>query len=369
MSQKLQRDQRGIASIMVTLIMMIVISLIVVGFAQVTRRNQREALDQQLSTQAFYAAESGVNDTTKVLKSVLTSGGTLTPKTDCTNSGAYAGLTASSTLGSGVSYACILVDPTPTTLTYTSIQNQRSTVVPIDTDQDLRSLTFSWGADGTNTNPTACNDSSNNYLALPPAIGSNSWGCSYGLLRVDLVQITSGTPLTAAGLSNYTLTFFLKPTNIGATNEPSVSTFQSYDPVSTGQRVFIVATKCSNGTCSAKINFTNTYFPRLSPIGRQYYARLSGMYRNVANLTISGTGSSGAVHFSNAQAVIDSTGKAQDQLRRISVRLPLLESNTDLLPNNALQSAGSICKRYYITAPVAGVSGLPTTPTPNMCMN
>jgi len=50
MSAKLSKNQTGLVSIMVTIIMMLVISLIVLGFATVTRRNTREALDRQLST-------------------------------------------------------------------------------------------------------------------------------------------------------------------------------------------------------------------------------------------------------------------------------------------------------------------------------
>lgn len=44
---------------MITIVMMVVISLIVVGFTQVANRNRRQSLDRQLSTQAFYVAESG----------------------------------------------------------------------------------------------------------------------------------------------------------------------------------------------------------------------------------------------------------------------------------------------------------------------
>jgi Tfp pilus assembly protein PilX len=54
--------QAGMVSIMVTMILMVVLSLIVIGFAQIARRNSRQSLDRQLSTSAFYAAEAGVND-------------------------------------------------------------------------------------------------------------------------------------------------------------------------------------------------------------------------------------------------------------------------------------------------------------------
>lgn len=351
MSKTVSQDQRGVASILVTLIMMIVISLIVVGFAQVTRRNQREALDQQLSTQAFYAAETGVNDTTNILKQSLSGGAASLPsKTDCTNSGIYASLVPN--LSSGVSYSCVLVDPAPTTLMYTSIQNQRTTVVPISTNQALQNLTFVWGPDGSVSNPASCND---NGLTLPV---TTSWTCSFGLLRIDLVQITNATK-DAVTLENNTITFFLKPTTSASTVDVATGSAPTLGSFSGGQRAFIVATKCSGGTCSATLNFTG------GAQGTQYYARLSGMYHNVANLVISGN--SGSATFANAQVVIDSTGKAQDQLRRISVRVPLLDSNTALMPNNLLQSGGSICKRYFIAPAVPGVPSVPTTPTPSMC--
>ncbi len=60
---KLKQNESGLAAIAVTMIIMGIVTLIVVGFATLMRREQRQALDQQLSTQAFYAAESGVNAT------------------------------------------------------------------------------------------------------------------------------------------------------------------------------------------------------------------------------------------------------------------------------------------------------------------
>ena len=63
-------DQKGMAAILITLIMMIVISLIVLGFAQITRHDQQQALDKQLSTEAFYAAESGINDAINAIQNL-----------------------------------------------------------------------------------------------------------------------------------------------------------------------------------------------------------------------------------------------------------------------------------------------------------
>ena len=59
--QAIARNQDGLVSIIIVVILMIVISIIVLSFAKVVRNEQRQTLDRQLSTQAYYAAESGVN--------------------------------------------------------------------------------------------------------------------------------------------------------------------------------------------------------------------------------------------------------------------------------------------------------------------
>ncbi len=49
----LSSDERGLAAVVVTVFVMIILSLVVLAFSQVARREQRQALDRQLSTQAF----------------------------------------------------------------------------------------------------------------------------------------------------------------------------------------------------------------------------------------------------------------------------------------------------------------------------
>ena len=73
--------------VLLTMILMIVVGLIVLGFAQISRRNQRQALDRQLSTQAFYAAETGVNDAANLIKTAVQAGTVVAAKPDCTSTG------------------------------------------------------------------------------------------------------------------------------------------------------------------------------------------------------------------------------------------------------------------------------------------
>ena len=129
----------------------------------------------------------------------------------------------------------------------------------------------------------------------------------------------------------------------------------------------LVAGSCTNGSsASCKLTITGL-------TSSQYYARVTSLYKD-ASLQVTGTTTSGAAAtFSDAQLMVDSTGKAQDELRRIQVRLSLLGLNstgstsntgansTNQLSDYALESTDSICKRFatmsgYYQNQVSGVT-------------
>ena len=61
--KQLQKDQNGIASIIIVVVIILILTLVVLAMSRNANREQRQALDRQLSSAAFYAAESGINDT------------------------------------------------------------------------------------------------------------------------------------------------------------------------------------------------------------------------------------------------------------------------------------------------------------------
>jgi hypothetical protein len=341
--------QAGMVSIMVTLVLMIVLSLIVLGFAQIARRNQRAALDRQLSSQAFYAAETGVNDVRNLIKNA--GGSNVPPKSDCTNgSGAtalfYAGLpSATLNAAANVSYTCVMVDPAPTSLNY-PLNTTSGFVVPlIASSGTINNLTFTWStADASNATPSnGCPTSATNVFS-----STSSWttsGCGYGVLRFDLVP-TSGT-FGVASLENGTMSSFAVPQRSGGTNTVGFSANGSQD---------LIGTHCTNTNCTLTIN---------SGLGgAQYYLRVSTLYKPVG-LQLSATdGSGNPVSFQGAQAVIDSTGKAQDVLRRVQVRVGLPGAGQNQTSDYAIQSTDSLCKRfvvmdnYYTSIAASAVPGM-----------
>lgn len=323
----LQTNQAGMVSIMVTMILMIVMSLIVIGFAQISRRNQREVLDRQLSTQAFYAAESGVND----VRNLMLSKGTPPAKTSCANTGAfYSLLNPTINAANNVSYSCVLVNPTPTQLQFNSIDNTDSTVVKIQSaGPAIAKLTLTWEPNPTVASPLAsCPPGALNAFS-----DSASWKCGYGVMRTDLVGADGA--LTANTLASRTMTTFGVPVP-GALGTQITYTQGTSNPSN------LVAVACTTTKCQMDITGMQVY--------NSYYLRLLSLYIGVP-LQINGTDINGnAVQFSGAQVVIDSTGKAQDVLRRIQTYVSATgRSDRNANPDNALSSFGSVCKRFSVT--------------------
>lgn len=325
------REQSGLVSIIVTMIIMIVLTLIVIGFATISRREQRQALDRQLSTQAFYAAESGVNDAIKALK---TPGFDFTKDyTNCNDPAIVSG-TQNQLDGTNVQYTCLLVDPSPTSLEYSPVSTDSSTVIPIVSKSGIAitSINLSWqDQSATNGEFRGCRPAGE-FPAINawPMPSPNTYDCTAGVLRIDLVPI-SGT-LSRTILMTNNLTAFLVPVNVGGGT-------LAYSVTSPDNRGKIASANCSSsGTpkwCNVTIN------PGLG--GNFYYLRVRSIYRS-NSLTITANG--GAVELTGAQATIDSTGKAVDVLRRVVVHVPLGTAGGDI-PDFAISSGDGICKKFY----------------------
>lgn len=326
-------NEKGLVSFMITIVMMVVISLIVMGFSQVVNRNRRQALDRQLSTQAFYAAESGVNDAVTQITARQTAGQPIVRQTTC--SGAEYPATIINTNPS-VSYTCILVNPTVPEIEVPP-STQSASVIPIKPVDSLGNpinatqLTFSWAvSQGQDPNPASCS-----LLGVYRTTVAET--CGYALLRVDLLRYTGQTSATA--LATDTSTFYMQPVRSGAAN---------YDFRQTSGRTFAsvkanhVAAACTAATqrCTAVIDLNGTNS------ASSYVARITGLYREPRNVLIDGTGGATNAWFSDAQATVDVTGKAQDVLRRVKVRVPLHDMGGNNVPLGGANSTATVCKRF-----------------------
>lgn len=311
--KSLRHDQTGMASFLITIFIMLVIGLIVMGFAQLTRRDQRQSLDRQLSVQAQYAAETGVNDAVRYLQTHPTF-----EKSDCNEvvpGQLISGYNDTLDAAGGVSYQCVLIDATPGDLKKQDVGINSNIVFPVQlaSGSPVTSITFQW-SNKSLTSPSGC-----------PGTGSYpTSGCNFPTLRGDIVPYpTTGSP-SRDSLLNGLYTFYANPSGGGSA---AYSSNAGSNPQSVGG-------SCSGAVCSITITGLSA---------DRYFVRLNAIY-GVADVTVLANGGGAANSLQGAQAVIDATGKASDVVKRIQVRVPL--AGTDGIPGFALQTQNSQCKRY-----------------------
>lgn len=331
-TSRLQPDENGMAAIFITVILMLVISLITLSFAQVTRREQRQSLDRQLAAQAFYAAESGVNVAQARIKS---SGLTNINKTTCDES-APAGLFTPGDFmvnaASSSEVTCLLINSKVTMLNYQGV-NSRSvpTLVQGDAGSTVNQISFSWQKSGDTTAPN-CNAA---VGSLPTGAAGDTF-CNQPLLRIDLVPLGTGVNLSQAALQAGQMSFFLYPHNgAGATNAGVPTTGQ------------MISTQCDTVTNAT----TEPYFCTANitvPVQNTYGVRIMSIY-GASDVAVfaRNAGTGGSATLINAQAVIDSTAKSQDVLRRVQARISL--THADDVPDFGLVSGAGLCKRYTVS--------------------
>jgi Tfp pilus assembly protein PilX len=374
----MKKDERGMASILVTMIMIIVITLIVIGFAQVARRNQREALDNQLSTQAYYAAESGVNAAVNYLSA--------NPNYSTNTMGNCKSFIAN-TLGSGANilnsgtntqYSCLMVDPDPNSLNVAPVTQGSATVLHIKDagGHALTALRIQW-SEQTNSNFPDTNPANNCNSAANGALPAyDAWKCPYGIVRMDLVNGANVSNTTLENNESVTSLYMVPSYQSGSpyTTKIAMSSTPGWQPVDPTAApnaacdsnpsdplspandvtcpVRVVHVQCSlaNG-CSLELD--------ISGGSSEYYARLTMMYQDSSSVTLTGADSVsglGSVNFVGGQAVIDSTGQSQDELRRIEVRVPIVSAANANSGSDALQTTDSICKRLTINSTSPGTT-------------
>ncbi len=331
-TQKLRNNEQGMAAIVITMVLMIVISLIVLGFAQVTRREQRQALDRQLVTQAYYAAESGVNlAQSRIAEYIFNNPGTAVLKDDCPEddggilqTGDYIIDSTSST-----EITCLLISSGLSNLSYQDVDTQ-SIVANVESTNPITEIAFSWQASSGADRSPGC---VNTPTQLRPASGAGAWGCNQPLLRVDIVPI--GASLSQAGLQGSQFTRFFYPVSAGGINTAAYSAgSMSVSPVST---------RCSSvpapGPYKCRSRITGL-------TGTRFGVRVMAIY-GTANLDISAYSGGSRQTLINGQLLIDSTAKANDILRRIQTRV---SSSANIVPDFGLVAGGTgLCKRYVIS--------------------
>lgn len=366
-------NQAGLASIVVVSVLVVVLSLIAIGFSRDMNRAVQQSANAGLGTAATYAARSGINDAIAYLKANPATAATSCSQllTDTISPGDKTKILANLSGDSVTQYTCLLIDPKPTDLVYQKVSSLKSQVVRVNPTANLSKMMVSWQA----------NDRTN---VVFPAAGGTSlldetvWGTNKNapVLRVSLYAV----PSAASGLNNViSKTFFFYP-NQAASLAASVS---SIDWSSSDGTLKSVA--CNNsdnatlktdpsvfsGSADYDCNIIITNLPNTPGLAPYYYvSRITPIYAT-SDVKIKGVDASNKVQqLVNTQAIVDVTAKSGSATKRLQARVDIATSSgvdlnisslDDVFPEYAIRSSGTLCKQLQILDPSADLKTDPAT--------
>lgn len=346
----LKNHQEGLASIVIVFVIIIVLSLLSLGFARLMDRATRQATANNLGAAADFAALAGINQTAAYIRGEIQANRTVTADNcdDLTKTGApLAGLTDLSG-NSNVQYTCVLVNPTTDDLLYKNMPAYRSQVLFLKsiTKGSIKKLMFSWQSNDPKVDsfPTT-----NNLLS------ESAWSQSkfHPMLRLTLYPVVDGNN---GYVTSNTKTFFLYPRDISNGN---VTTF-SYGNEADGKTenvdctgVTTIPSSTFTGSPDFKCNVVITGMGN-APSPDYFYARFTPLYGSADIKIQANDGNGNALKFAGEQYLVDVTAKANNAVKRLQARV----DGGDILNNigpfdngfseYGLRTANAACKRLVV---------------------
>lgn len=384
-------NEAGFVSLFSTIFFMMLITVITLGFIQITATEQQQALNNDLSSSALASAQSGIEDGKRAILKYMSLPAGATKSTyytqmtanssDCgsitgSQIGTDLGLSASGNVVGNAqlnqAYTCLTVNlNSPDYLGQSSAG--KSQIVPLKAlGNTYQQVKVSWhllstaiGNDGDGL-PGATPGTAPYYAAGPllypvintgvPSLGWNALGYP-AYLRVQLLGYPNAA-FNRADLTARSRSMLLVPAQSGTSSttpinfgvvDPNPGIFGSAelnpqtircDPTPTSNLGSYACTALLELPTGAGFASTaNTYFLRVTPQYGQTHFRVA--------LVNGGT----EVGFDGVQPIVDSTGRANDVFRRLQARV-LVDAITNY-PEFAAETANTICKNMQVSSNTA----------------
>lgn len=372
--KRTEKDQNGIASILVVMTLMTVLALISIGFSHLTDREVRQSLDRQLTTEAFYAAESGVNDARDYLTSV--NGSSVDPSfSGCTNWGATGNSfftdKGNITDDQLTRYSCVSVNAVPKELDY-DIPAGESVVFKLS-GTSLASLSkffVGWQNRTVNNSRLPLGTCTGPSCPLPQE--SNLPADDTGVLQLGIYPTMDGSgscfgspsllngPPQAADTTDIQIecaarSYLLYPNSPdGGSNSVSYPDINKNGATVRGNCVLPATVPVTTFSSQATPRYCNSVITDLPNVvaassaanPSAYYLRLTALYSDLS-VSIQATDNASptptSLPIANVEGIVDVTGVGNDVLRRIQARIPLQNSYPQTY---GIQSMESVCKLF-----------------------
>ena len=336
--KKLNQDNQGVISFFTVIFLTTLLIIITTAFIRLMVSEQRQATDNDLSSRAFFAAESGVDDAIADIRDSIKTKGELDP-TDLDNPLDSCGSEVVLDPDSDISYTCRFISFDVTSL---SGHLERGEIVNFDLVgvPDAVSARLKWhipneDQEGVNASRAVFNGQT------WPGVGANRPASEWttdnvpALMRLQTVNYPT-TGLNSASINNNIS--FAYPDNSGSPNG-------SGDVASTSKRVTactLLASTSSSYAC--QFTFLDIDGPTNNA---NKFLRLQAL-NNKTSYELQLLDSGGNPVEVPDQAVIDVTGKAGNVFRRIRVTVPLNTGNAEDIADYALLVDQRICKNFEV---------------------
>lgn len=390
MLKNVRNHQAGFVSLFSTIFFMLLITVVTVGFIQITGTEQQQALNNDLTASALASAQSGIEDGKRAVlkytsltnpsdKATYYTQMTAPKANTCdaiTSSQVGTDLGLSST-GNVVnnsqinqSYTCLSVNlNSPDFLGESSAG--KSQLVPLKAvGGTFQRVKVSWhllsarvGSEDGDGLPGATPGVAPYYAAGPllypqinsgtPALGWDQLGYP-AYLRVQLYGYPNSGSFTRADLTQRSRTVLLAPTQSGtsATTAINLGTADPNPGVFGNAELSPQTIQCEpNPTaniggyaCTALLELPTgaTY----ASTANNYFLRITPIY-GATHFRVALVNSGSEVNFDQVQPIIDATGRAADVFRRLQARV-LVNAITNY-PEFAAESANTICKTMQVS--------------------
>jgi len=382
-----RRKESGAVSLFIVVFAMLLIMVVTLSFLRIMLKDQSQATVNDLSKSALDSAHAGVEDAKRALiyyrticdaDATVCSDAAAAINTNTCNEGLAAvgvNLTnprevvvqqSQSSNDSQLNQAYTCVKMKLDTDDYLgTLEANTSKVIPLFSTNNYSSILLQWfttddfGTSGTSVNlqpttPVVTDAGTNEFIW--PLLAQSSWPQSRpSVMRAQMMQYGTSFNLTdfdtsSAGASNAN-TLFLYPIGVTGSATPVTQDswgFADYDirKVASGtpQGTRCVGRLSGGGyACSVQLNLPQPVGNASGDLTRTAYLRLSALYKST-HFRVSLIGAK----FKGVQPSIDSTGRANDQYRRVEERVDLVDTNI-ALPEAALDVSGNLCKKFIVT--------------------
>lgn len=392
--KNVSNKQSGAVSLFVVIFFMLLVTVVTVSFLRLMVHDQQQATNQDLSQSAYDSAQAGVEDAKRAILKYQrdcnnnpASCGTLVGADQCNGAlknisgngatapnGKAAEIPVQQTQSSNDSdlnqaYTCVTIDMQPPKYE-APLDVDKSVLVPLNATSTFDRVRIEWFSQKDLTTSSSALSLMGVSGTGQPIYAKGQWPVNRpSLLRAQMMQFAktgfnlSSFDATTGGTSNSN-TLFLYPTSQAGIGERSFTAYDTRkpdaatDPIPKDSLNTPLPISCKTDlntggyACSAELVLPNAIGTSDATQRGSAFLRLTAFYNathfrvTLWNGPIGPT--SDPIRFSGAQAIIDSTGRANDVFRRVQSTVNLIDTNFPY-PEATVDVTGNFCKDFGVT--------------------